>query len=95
MRKKILMTVIIAKIENKTRSESNPFDFMTRTMAAMAMAIKIQKINMAGASRNPILLFLINAIPVSNNAGKQMAKSRTCTGLINKPLSMTLFGVTF
>ena len=89
------MNVINAKTENNTRFDSNPFDFITRTIAAMAMAINIQKINMVGAIRNPILLFFIKAIPAMINAGKHMAKSITCTGLINKPLSSILFGVIF
>jgi len=71
------MNVINAKTENNTRFDSNPFDFITRTIAAMAMAIKIQKINIVGASRNPILLFSISAIPVIISAGKHMAKSST------------------
>ena len=64
-------------MENKTRFDSSPLDFMTRTIAAMAMAINIQKINIVGAKRNPMLLFFISAIPVMINAGKHMAKSST------------------
>jgi len=89
------MNVINAKTENNTRFDSNPFDFMTRTIAAIAMAINMQKINIVGARRNPMLLFFINAMPVINKAGKHIAKSNTCTGLINKPLSSILFGVIF
>jgi len=87
------MIVTIPKTENKIRFDSSPFDFMTRTIAAMATDINIQKINMVGAIKNPMLLFFINAIPVMMSAGKHIAKSSTCTGLINKPLSRILFGV--
>jgi len=64
-------------------------------MAAMAMAMNIQKIIMVGASRKPILFFLINATPEIVNACKQMAISNTCTGLTNNPLSTMLLGVAF
>jgi len=71
------MHVIIPKTENKTIFDSNPFDFITKTIAAMAMAINIQNISIVGARRNPILLFLIRAMPVNNKAGKHIAMSST------------------
>ena len=61
----------------------------------MAMAMNIQKIIRVGASKRPMFFFLINAIPVMIKAGRQMAISNTCTGLMSKPLSVMLFGVAF
>ena len=87
--------MIKPKIAVRTRFVSRPFAFIVISIAAIATAINIQKSNMVGASKKPMFFFLINAIPVTIKAGRQIAISNTCTGLINNPLSIILLGVAF
>jgi hypothetical protein len=61
----------------KPESVSCPFDFMTKTMAAIATAMNMQNIIIVGASKKPIFFLFINEIPVMIKAGKQMAISKT------------------
>ena len=84
---------MIPKMAVKLKSASIPLDFITKTITAIATAISIQKIIIVGASSIPISFRFINAIPVIIRAGKQIAISSTYTGLINKPLSVILFGI--
>jgi len=73
----VLITVMIPNITVKLRSASMPLDFITNTIAAIATDMNIQNINIVDAIRNPTFFLLINAIPVSINAGKQIAMSST------------------
>ena len=71
------MNVIVPKIAVKRISAAKPFIFITKTIAAMARAISMQKTSMVGASNNPIRFFFNKKIPVKTKAGKHIAKSKT------------------
>ena len=71
---------------------SSPFIFITIVSQPMVISIKIQNTSMPGKSNKPIDFFLIKKTAVKKKPGRTMDKSITCTGFVNRLVSIMPFG---